>query len=174
MRRRGISVCVAVAAAVVAVPGSASAAPSVGDYSCDIASLAVQNDLMDADSGPFTASGSGECWTDDVNQKTAVSFGASGTYVAQNCSLISVAQPSYLTLTGTLTITPAGGSAVSTGVTIRTADVATSNNSAGTISLASGQTGYVRVKYKNPVLGVIERCARDPFRPTYTGTFLAR
>ena len=96
-----------------------------------------------------------------------------GTYRAQKCSLISVAQPSYLVLTGTLTLTPSGGSAASTGVRISTSDVATSNNSVGTITLDSGQTGPVQVDYASPVLGVIARCGGDPFSPVYSGTFLA-
>lgn len=161
------------AAAILAVPASASADPAAGDYSCDIAALNVQNELMNGQSGSFTAAGGGECWTDDAGAKVATEFSASGTYRAQKCSLISVAQPGYLTLNGTLTIAPSGSAAVSTGVTISTADVATSNTGAGTISLASGQTGHVTVKYANPVLGVIERCGGDPFRPMYTGTFAA-
>jgi hypothetical protein len=166
---------VAATAAVLAMPAApASADPAAGDYSCDIAALTVQNELMNGQSGSFTASGAGECWTGTTGAKVATQFSASGTYRAQKCSLISVAQPGYLTLNGTLTIAPSGASPVSTGVTISTADVATSNTGAGTISLASGQTGYVTVKYGSPVLGVIERCGGDPFRPTYKGTFTAR
>ncbi|HEX8744429.1 MAG TPA: hypothetical protein VF712_14970 [Thermoleophilaceae bacterium] len=177
VRRTGIrrgAVALGAAAAMAALPAPASAAPSVGDYSCEIASLSVQDEFLNGSSGPFSAGGSGSCWTDDPNQKVATQFSASGTYRAQKCSLISVAQPSYLTLTGTLTLAPSGASAVSTGVTITTADVATSNSSAGTITLGSGQTGPVTVRYANPVLGVIERCGGDPFRPTYSGRFLAR
>lgn len=173
MRGRTSSAAIAGVALVAMVPGTAGAAP-VGDYSCDIASLTVQEELYDGQSGPFTASGSGECWTDDRNQRVAAQFSASGNYRAQNCSLISVAQPSYLTLDGTLTITPAGSPAVSAGVGITTADVATSNTSGGTIALTSGQVGAVTVKYARPVLGVIERCGGDPFRPSYSGSFLKR
>jgi hypothetical protein len=158
-------------AAFALVPASAGAA--VGDYSCDIESLQVQNEFDNGSSGTFTATGNGQCWTGDPTQKVATQFSASGTYRAQKCSLISVVQPSYLVLNGTLTITPSGLPAGSTGVTISTADVVTSNKSVGTITLASGQTGPVQVSYASPVLGVIARCGGDPFSPEYSGTFLA-
>jgi hypothetical protein len=174
-RGRGVCVCVAAAAAVIAIPAApASADPAAGDYSCDISALTVQNELMNGESGSFTAAGAGECSTSVGGAKAATQFSMSGTYRAQKCSLISVAQPSYLTLTGTLTIAPSGASAVSTGATISTADLATSNTGVGTISLASGQLGHVTVKYGSPVLGVIERCGGDPFSPRYSGTFTAR
>jgi hypothetical protein len=158
-------------AAFALVPGSAGAA--VGDYSCDIDSLTVQNELDNGGSGTFTATGSGQCWTSDPTQKVATQFSASGTYRAQKCSLISIVQPSYLVLTGTLTITPSGLPSGSTGMTISTADVVTANGSVGTIKLASGQTGPVQVDYASPVLGVIARCGGDPFSPEYSGKFLA-
>ncbi|HEX8053026.1 MAG TPA: hypothetical protein VF517_08530 [Thermoleophilaceae bacterium] len=164
-------IVVGVMAAFALVPGSAGAA--VGDYSCDIASLQVQNEFDNGSSGTFTATGSGQCWTSDPTKKVATQFSASGTYRAQKCSLISVTQPSYLVLNGTLTITPSGQTAGSTGMTISTADVVTANHSAGTITLASGQTGPVQVDYASPVLGVIARCGGDPFSPEYSGTFLA-
>ena len=172
---RSALVVIAVAGLFAAVPAGASAA-SIADYSCDIESLTVQNELDNGGSGPFTATGTAQCWTDDPTQTFSAQLSASGTYRAQKCSLISVAQPSYLRLTGSLTITPdpaSGQPAGTTGVTISTADVATSNTGAGTISLASGQLGYVTVKYANPVLGVIERCGGDPFSPRYRGTFTA-
>ncbi len=171
MRFRGACVVIGAAAVVAASPAPASAA-SVGDYSCDIATLRVNEELDNGKSGSFTASGSGECWTGDPQQKTATSFSASGSWVAQKCSLISVAQPSYLTLSGTLTITPSGGSAASTSVIIKTADVGTANTGPGTISLGSGQSGYVIAKYTSYLLGFVARCGGDGFSPVYSGTFL--
>jgi hypothetical protein len=170
-RVRGVWAAAATAAILAIPAASASADPAAGDYSCDIAALTVQNELMNGQSGSFTAVGQGECWTGAAGAKVATQFSANGAYRAQKCSLISIAQPSYLTLNGTLTIAPSGASAVSTGVTISTADVATANTGAGTISLASGQVGAVTVKYANPVLGVIARCGGDPFSPSYSGTF---
>jgi hypothetical protein len=172
---RSALVSIAVTGLFAAVPAGASAA-SIGDYSCDIESLTVQNELDNGGSGSFTATGSAQCWTDDPTQKFSAQLTASGTYRAQKCSLISVAQPSYLRLTGSLTITPdpaSGQPAGTTGVTISTADLGTSNRSVGTITLDSGQTGPVQVSYANPVLGVIARCGGDPFSPVYSGTFLA-
>ncbi|HEX8743510.1 MAG TPA: hypothetical protein VF712_10275 [Thermoleophilaceae bacterium] len=173
MNRRTCLLACAVAAAFTVVPARASAAP-VEDYSCDITSLTVHEELQTNRSGPFTASGSANCWTGDAGQKVSTQLSASGTYRALRCGLLDPAQPSYLTLTGTLTLTPSGSSSVSTGVTITTSDVATVNDSAGTISLESGQAGYVKVDYGVPVFGVIMRChGADPFSPSYTGTFLA-
>jgi hypothetical protein len=164
----------AVAALAAIGPAQASAAP-VEDYSCEIASLSVHEELQTGKTGPFTASGSGSCWTDNPDQKVGTQFSASGTYQALQCGLGHPAQPGYLTLSGTLTLTPSGSSAVSTGVTITTADVATVNESAGTISLESGQVGAVTVDYGVPVFGVIMRChGKDEFSPRYTGRFLAR
>ena len=170
MRLRGVCAAIGMAALFV-VPSSASAAP-IEDYSCDIASLRVNEELDNGKSGSFTASGSGECWTGDPQQKTAATFSASGSWVAQKCSLISIAQPSYLTLSGTLTITPSGGSAVSTAVIIKTADVGTANTGPGTISLGSGQTGPVIAKYTSYLLGFVARCGGDGFSPVYSGKFL--
>jgi hypothetical protein len=166
-----LAIGMATVCAVLAAPASAAADPP--DYSCDIG-LSVANELYNNSSGTFDAAGAGECWLDDPTDRVQTQFSASGSYVAQRCSLISVVQPSYLTLTGTLTITPAAASglpAATTGVTITTADVATLNTGAGTISLGSGQLGYVRVKYDNPVLGTIARCGGNRFRPVYNGTF---
>jgi hypothetical protein len=174
MNRRTYLLACATAAALAVVPAQANAAP-VEDYSCDITSLTVQEEFQTGKSGPFTATGSGSCWTDDPNQKVSTQLSASGTYQALRCGLRDPAQPAYLTLTGTLTLTPSGSSSVSTGVTITTADVATVNESAGTIALDSGQAGYVKVDYGVPVFGVIMRChGADEFSPSYTGTFLAR
>ncbi|MDQ3935871.1 MAG: hypothetical protein M3340_14705 [Actinomycetota bacterium] len=153
------------------VPAPASAAP-IGDYSCDITTLRVNEELDNGSSGPFTAAGSAECWTGDVNQKVTTALSASGTYRAQKCHLINPVIPSYLTLTGTITLTPSGDSAVSTGVTITTADVGTASTGPGTISLGSGQTGYVTARYTNYLLGFVARCGGDGFSPVYSGTFL--
>ena len=168
--RRGL-IGLGVALAVACLPAQAGAV-EVREYNCDIESLAVQNELDNGSSGSFTASGGGQCWTDQPEVKVATQFSASGSYRAQKCSLISVAQPSYLVLTGTLTIAPSGQPAVSTGVTISTADLGTSNNSAGTIRLDSGQTGPVQVSYASPLLGFVARCGGDPFSPEYSGTFV--
>lgn len=174
MNGRSCLLACAVGAVLAGVPAQASAAP-VEDYSCDIASLTVKEELQTGSSGPFTATGTGSCWTDDPRQTVSTQLSASGTYRALRCGLQDPAQPSYLTLTGTLTLTPSGSSSVSTGVTITTADVATVNESAGTISLDSGQAGYVTVDYGVPVFGVIMRChGKDEFSPRYTGKFVAR
>jgi hypothetical protein len=103
MNRRTCLLACATAATLAAVPAQASAAP-VEDYSCEIASLAVHEELQTGNSGPFTATGSGSCWTDDPNQKVSTQLSASGTYRALRCGLTDPAQPSYLTLTGTLKI----------------------------------------------------------------------
>ena len=136
----------------------------------------MQNELDNGGSGTFTATGSAQCWADDPTVKVPTQLSASGTYRAQKCSLISVAQPSYLRLSGSITVTPQSGSGLTggtTGVEISTADLGTSNRSVGSITLASGQSGPVQVSYASPVLGVIARCGGDPFSPIYKGTFLA-
>ena len=173
---RAIGLAAALAALAAVAPATASAAPTVGDYSCDF-DLSVQTEVYNNSSGPFTAAGTAECWVDDPTQRVPAQLSASGTYTAQKCSLLSVAQPSYLTLRGSLTITPAAGSgwpSGTTGMTITTADVANVDTSAGTIALDSGQSGPVTVQYDKPVLGTIQRCGGgNRFRPQYSGTFLA-
>ena len=85
------------AIAAASVFGAVSAAPAgaaVGDLSCDIESLAVQNELDNGGTGTFTATGSAQCWADDPTVKVPTQLSAGGTYRAQKCSLISVAQPS--------------------------------------------------------------------------------
>ncbi|HEX8743526.1 MAG TPA: hypothetical protein VF712_10355 [Thermoleophilaceae bacterium] len=164
--------CLAIGLAVAfaAVPASAGAA-GVGDYSCDL-SLSVSTPMDNGSSGSFSASGPGECWLANPTVRVPTQFSASGTYRAQRCSLISIAQPSYLTLTGTLTFTPSGGSSLSTSVTIKTADVATSNSGAGTITLGSGQQGPITVDYDSGALGFVARCGGGDFQPEYDGTFV--
>jgi hypothetical protein len=161
-----------VVAAFAVVPAQAGAAP-VQDYSCDIASLQVNEEFDNGSSGPFTASGTGECWTDDPQQKVSTTFSASGTYVAKKCNLISGVIPAYLTLSGNLTITPSGSSSMSTTVIIKTSDIVTANSSVGTISLGSGQDGAVTVDYDTSVLGFVARCGGNGFSPDYSGSFLA-
>jgi len=170
--RASLGAVALVAALFVIAPGSAGAA-TIGDYSCDIASLQVNEEFDNGGSGPFTASGSGECWTGNPQQKVSTTFSASGTYVAKKCNLITGVIPAYLTLSGNLTITPQGSSAMSTTAIIKTADIATANSSVGTISLGSGQEGAVTVDYDTSVLGFVARCGGNGFSPDYSGKFLA-
>ena len=166
---RGILAATVAAAAIAIVPGSASAA-SIADYSCDM-DLTVTTPMDNGSSGSFSASGTGQCALGDPTKTVPTTFSVSGTYRAQRCSLISVAQPSYLNLSGTLTMTPQGSGAMSTSVNISTYDIATMNGAHGTINLGSGQTGITSVSYDSGALGFVARCGGGDFFPEYDASF---
>lgn len=166
-----LSLLVATGALVAAVaPAPASAAPTAGDWSCDI-DLTVTTVVDNNSSGPLSASGSGACWLADPVARVPTSFSVSGSYRTQRCSLISGVLTSYMNVNGTLTMSPAGNPTVSTTVSISTADLATLNGSYGTIFLGTGQRGTVSVNYDRGVSGFVARCGGGDFFPKYSGTF---
>jgi hypothetical protein len=165
--------CLVLAVGVMfaAVPASASAAPTAGDWSCDI-DLTVSTVTDNNDSGPLSASGSGACWIgNSPATRIPTQFSLSGSYRTKRCTLISGVIKDYMVVNGTLTMSPAGNPTVSAYTTISTYDLATANGSYGTIMLATGQTGTVSVNYDRGVSGFVARCGGGDFFPEYSGTF---
>ena len=173
-RRRSIhslaAVAAALAAAVCLLPASASAAPSVGDYTCSSFSLESWIDVpsvnsSDVGSEPVSLTGQADCVAGGTRY-ASTSFAFNGT-LTLNCA------SSTLAFDGTFTLNDGVHGALNTSGTISLSG--TSSGAPGTVTLASGQRGAATDTVIRYILRPSDFCsasdATEPIDLTLRGAF---